>query len=117
MDAGLDDEEIVELKRQPGIITGDQELVHLLARADSDDLLLASGRDRFRQIDDAHRRNLRHENLPAGDQIEAAADESRAIVKTDPEARHARIGDRIFLFSRHCWKNGTTLPREPSTLP
>ena len=71
------------------------------------------------QVDDAHRRDLRHEDLAAVHALEVLEHEVDALLQRDPEAGHARIGDRQMSAPSaiSLLKNGTTEPREPTTLP
>ena len=104
---GQDDVDVAGVERVPRLVRGDQQLVQLLAGPDADDLAARhAGRDRLGEVDDAHRRDLRDEDLAALHAARGASStRSTACVERDPEAGHALVGDRERARSRACSRN------------
>src|SRR5665213_2979511 len=90
----LNDIVIVELQCQMRIVRRTHYLMQFLARSDANDSLRDVGCDRRRQIDYLNGRNLRYENLAPLHTDKIFENEIDALLQSDPEPSHARIGYR-----------------------
>ena len=113
----MNQKEGIEFERVPRVVVGDQQFVQLFARPDADGLLLAVRANCRGEISDPHRSDLGNKNLAAMHHAERPLHEFRAVVEADSDLvmRGSVIGNLPVL--RRSLKNGTTLPREPMTLP
>src|SRR5579862_638485 len=89
----FDHEHLVQLNRSPRLIFGEQNFVQFFAGADSDVLHQTSRSDRFRQIDESHTGNLRHEDFATVHLFDRGNHKTYTVLQSKPEARHPWIGN------------------------
>ena len=90
----LDGVSVAEVDDMPGVIHGDHHLVELLSWPDADDPDRQAGCQGFGEVGHLHRGDLRHEDFPAPHDGQGGEDEVDPLAQGDPEARHARVGNR-----------------------
>src|SRR5205807_5665549 len=76
-----------------GLVFRDKHLVHFLTRANAGEADLAVRGHGPGQIQNAHARNLGHEDLAALHRAQAVDDEVHPLLQSDPEASHSFVGD------------------------
>src|SRR5437667_8411909 len=90
----LNDIHFIRFDGMASFVLRNEHLVKLLAWPDSDMLNLAVWSYGPDQVHNVHARNLRREDLPTMHLLDAPDHKKNSLLKRDPKASHARIGNR-----------------------
>src|ERR1700681_2748420 len=89
----LDHKHVVGLYGVAGLVFRKQNLVQLFPRPDADAIDLAVRRDRLGHIQQLHAWNFWDEDFSAVHLLDTSNNKAHALVQSDPEAGHSRIGN------------------------
>ena len=88
---------VLELQRHARVVLRHHQFMQFFPRTNPHQFVWQVSGHGGRQIDNAHRRNLRHEHFAAVHALKTLHHEIHPVIQGDPEPRHARISDRELL--------------------